>query len=475
MCVALIAGVCAVPIALGASADAATFPVTNTNDAGPGSLRDAIAQANASPGGDIVTIPAGTYALTSGYIDISDDVQISGAGAATTTLSGSNLSRIFRLMDQVPAYTVGISGLTFTEGSAVAPQQNVSGGAILGGTVGSLVVDQTVFSGNKAESGGAITTQAPLVVTASTFSGNTAVNSGDIGAIEVSGPSQGTPIAASITDSTFSGNISSSLYAVVSAVATTLTVTNSTFTGNSAAIAGGGVVAIGPNSTGDLRYVTIAANVFTANPPVSAGIYVAGQTASATIQNSLLIGNTLNGTPANCGTNGGGTLTSAGGNLSDDGSCAAFFNQGTDLNSNTGTTLGPLADNTGPTQTMALVAGSSALDVAPCLQSVTVDQRGITRPQGTGCDIGAFELQVAPPATSSTSTSTSSTLAPNSTASSTTAAAGANSGGNSGAASGSTGTLPVSGNNPTPLIVLAVLLMVGGATFMLAARRRRAA
>jgi CSLREA domain-containing protein len=57
--------------------------------------------------------------------------------------------------------------------------------------------------------------------------------------------------------------------------------------------------------------------------------------------------------------------------------------------------LGPLADNGGPTKTMALLAGSTAIDhvTAPC--GTTPDQRGVARPQGAGCDAGAYEF--APP------------------------------------------------------------------------------
>lgn len=60
---------------------------------------------------------------------------------------------------------------------------------------------------------------------------------------------------------------------------------------------------------------------------------------------------------------------------------------------NTDPLLGPLADNGGPTQTMALLAGSPAIDAAgaPC---PATDQRGVSRPQGPTCDIGAFEVLV---------------------------------------------------------------------------------
>ena len=59
--------------------------------------------------------------------------------------------------------------------------------------------------------------------------------------------------------------------------------------------------------------------------------------------------------------------------------------------------LGPLQDNGGPTETHALLPGSPALDQIPAVDcEVTEDQRGVARPQGPACDVGAFELEVAP-------------------------------------------------------------------------------
>ncbi|MGB8212716.1 MAG: choice-of-anchor Q domain-containing protein, partial [Anaerolineales bacterium] len=63
--------------------------------------------------------------------------------------------------------------------------------------------------------------------------------------------------------------------------------------------------------------------------------------------------------------------------------------------------LGPLADNSGPTWTMALLPGSPAIDVGNDATCLATDQRGITRPQGVHCDIGAFEVVAAPTATPS--------------------------------------------------------------------------
>ena len=53
--------------------------------------------------------------------------------------------------------------------------------------------------------------------------------------------------------------------------------------------------------------------------------------------------------------------------------------------------LGPLADNDGGTQTHALRPGSWAIDATK--YTLTTDQRGISRPAGANCDIGAFEME----------------------------------------------------------------------------------
>jgi HYR domain len=83
-----------------------------------------------------------------------------------------------------------------------------------------------------------------------------------------------------------------------------------------------------------------------------------------------------------------GRVASGGHNLASDMSCpfAAVSDQNT-----VNPLLGPLADNGGPTPTMALGAGSPAIDAGDDASCPSTDQRGVTRPQGPHCDIGAFE------------------------------------------------------------------------------------
>src|SRR5262249_14698206 len=96
----------------------AAFHVTTLADSGDGSLRAAITQANAHPGADVIVFNdglSGTIALTGGQLDITDAVKINGPGADRLTVSGSNLSRVFKVE---AGETVSISGLTIAGGNA---------------------------------------------------------------------------------------------------------------------------------------------------------------------------------------------------------------------------------------------------------------------------------------------------------------------------------------------------------------------
>ena len=98
------------------------------------------------------------------------------------------------------------------------------------------------------------------------------------------------------------------------------------------------------------------------------------------IVNSILADGTSN--------NAFGVITDLGHNLSSD--ATPVWTSGTSLN-NTDPLLLPLANNGGPTWTMGLRAGSPALNTADCAAAPPTDQRGYARPNGPGCDLGAYE------------------------------------------------------------------------------------
>ena len=112
----------------------------------------------------------------------------------------------------------------------------------------------------------------------------------------------------------------------------------------------------------------------------SYGGSIAGTGGVFQILNTILSGGTSN--------NAWGTITDLGHNISSD--ATPVWTSGTSSN-NTDPLLLPLANNGGPTLTMALGVGSPALDTADCSAAPATDQRGVARPSGPGCDIGAYE------------------------------------------------------------------------------------
>jgi hypothetical protein len=353
------------------SVEAATFlTVSNLNDSGAGSLRQAIIDSNTNPGADTIDFQAGlsgTIPLASELPLITGDLTISGPGASVMAVSGNSFLPVFTIQ----LATVSISGLTITNGKASFGAGIFNNGGILtitgstfsgnasssGGGIfnnaGILTITSSTFSGNSATSdgGGIFNLGGTVTITSSTFFGNLAINSG--GAI--SNNSDGT---LTVINSTLSGNASSSGGAIRNTGGDTLTVTNSTLFGNSASGAGGGI-----NNSG-----------------------------TAKVKNSII----ANSPGGNCA--GTAAITPLGVNFSTDNTCAGFT-----VAPSTGAgglNLNPLLqDNGGPTLTRALLADSVAIDaVTDCTNvagnPVTTDQRGVSRPQGSACDVGAFEVQV---------------------------------------------------------------------------------
>jgi hypothetical protein len=437
----LAGGLVGVAVALAASAapaQAATFTVTNTNDSGAGSLRQAILDANASPGADTITFGVGvtgTITVTSGELLITDDLTITGPGAANLTISGTGYPP-HRDMEVAAGTTVALSDLTIANGTANS-FAGYEGGGIL--NAGTLTVANTTFSGNFAANtgGGIANSGGTLTVTNSTFSGNStydgagaiensgggsltvtgsvfSANSADFraGAIEnrpgasanvangtFSGNSAGQGGNSSgsggaifnyagsltVTGTTFSENTALSNYAGggggIDNYEGTLTITNSTFSGNSAVYVGGGVMNDGYYAS----TLTVTNTTFSGNSADSGGggLWNAGWSpfpSSASLRNTIVANSPSGG---NCS----GAIDDGGGNLQYPGTdCGGTITSADPLLDPAG-----LQSNGGPTQTIALQAGSPAIDAAVLANCPPTDQRGVSRPQGGGCDIGAYE------------------------------------------------------------------------------------
>lgn len=372
-------------------ARAATDTVTTTVDADTGSctatqctLRDAV---NYSSSGDTILVPAGTYTLTLGQLSVTHDLTINGAGAPSVTVSGNNSSRVFEIE---AGATVTLSGVTVTGGNGTGGS---SGSGVGGGirVFGVLNLTDSVVTGNTAAvSGGGIDANGTLNVERSTISNNTTTGPGFAIGGGIDCFCTGVTIDAStISGNTASGGSGNNGGGILYASGSDLVLTNTTVSGNSASAAGGGIYS---DSGIDTTNVTIASN----SSPDAANLYV-NDTSSGGFQNTLIANPQGGGT--NCDTS-GVFPASNGNNLEDDSTAnsqsvtpSCEFSASSDQ-SGVGAKLGALASNGGPTQTMALLAGSPAIDKGASVSAITTDQRGGPRPQppGGAYDIGAYEV-----------------------------------------------------------------------------------
>jgi hypothetical protein len=409
----------------GAAAAAVAVPCSAS------ALISAIATANTTPADASLSLTSGcvySFTAANNATDggnalpvITGSVTITGNGATITR----SASTAFRLFDVASAGSLSLSGLTLSNGLA---DDGVSGGGAVFSR-GPLTVTSTTFSGNASPaatgtSGGAINSSGPLTVSLSTFTGNTAQEGGGIF-------NQSTSSAATVTDTTFSGNTATIFGGggIVSVQGTTnvtrdtfagnnatgaagggaidndatVNITNSTFNGNTGGTNGGG--AIQNFGTANITWSTFSGN----NSPFGANLHNATTTGSLTVAETIVAnggggGSNCSGTPA---------VVDGGYNIDTGTSCG--FSTANHSKPSTNPDLGPLASNGGPTQTMALPSGSPAVNAIPVSVagcSGNTDQRGITRPQGISCDIGAYELVMSAPSPSPSPSPSSSTPPP---------------------------------------------------------------
>jgi hypothetical protein len=340
-----------------AAAQADDFPVTNLSDGPspgpPGSLREALDQANALPGPDRVLFQSGlsgVITLTDGDLEILDAVQVLGPGPKTITIDGDFSYRAFYI-DPAVGDDVAISGLTMTNGSCGCPG--------IGGAIASygadLTVSNSVLTGNAAEGGSAIYGgNGDLTLRDTTVNRNF----GKYGAILHENPG-----VVTIDRSTIAENQAYAGFSVVNEPGSQpWTIVNSTIAANTGGYSGG---VLGEDAT--LLNTIVADNTGT---DLVGGDFFAAFSLIEDQQGAASV-----------------TTTVPGSNIF-----------GVDPR------LEDLADNGGSTPTMALPSNSPAVDKGAS-QGTNADQRGLTRPLdylgvpistapgADASDIGAFELQ----------------------------------------------------------------------------------
>jgi hypothetical protein len=307
-------------LALAFPAAAATFNVTNLNDSGAGSLRAAIASANATLGADTITFQAGlTGTITlSSALEVEESLTINGPGSNMLTISGNDQVGVFYFIGwgNEPE-THSVSGLTITDGNPI--------GDSAGGGIGSFgchltlndVIVKDCHSG--ADGGGLYFTGrhgfamgGTLTITNSSFTGNIAFNgtlpAGDCSIIEI-GPTGGrgggifVEEAQTVTMTSVTVSNNGSLYdaggiAVLASMsgASIITLNNAVVTNNLAAVteclaasAGGiWVAGLGEDDTLNINDSTISNNDA---PSGNAGGLMLGELAFCNIRRTTISGN----------------------------------------------------------------------------------------------------------------------------------------------------------------------------------------
>src|ERR1700730_914570 len=393
---------------------AASITVTNTNDSGPGSLRQALTTANDS---DTITFAVtGTITLTSGGLPVTKNLTISGPGADQLSIDGNQALLVFGIF---PEKTAAISGLTirnaeagvWNEGTLAASNCVFSGNSHgLLNQLGIVTVSSCVLSGNSYNGlySEGVSTVSDSVVSGNSYgglfndvhhgpnkpaAGYGSMTIADSIIIDNSGSGVLNYGFLTILNSTVSGNsagqgydgggISSGTFKTPASV----TVVNSTISGNSAGDAGGAIV----NYAGGVQ---IANSTLIGNSAASGGGIdnVGGQ-----FGGRIETGNTI----FNAGASGenifnnGGTITSHGYNVCSDNGGGLLNGPGDQIN--TDPLLGPLQDNGGPTFAHMLLPGSPAIDAGdPNFTPPPFrDQRGPGYARGFNgrIDIGSFEVQ----------------------------------------------------------------------------------
>jgi hypothetical protein len=360
-----------------------TLTVTSIADAGAGTLRDAISKANS---GDkiVFALPNhSTISLTSGPLQLSQSIVISGPGPAALTISGNHSFSVIGISSPITFAT--ISGLRITGGggqsgggilnganlslfNCVISGNSVSmdGGGIDNGANGILSVTNCTVSQNSAVQGGGIETGGvALSITNCTISGNSATQGGGGG---VDNSVLGGLL--SITGSTISGNSAGQGGGINVSGSSNTTITGSTISSNHAGVSGGG---INNGGTMVIQRSTVSGNMV---PPglgtdaFGGGIFSTG---SLVIHDSAITGNSVTGGQDAGGGSGG---MAQGGGINCQGTLT-IVNSTIAGNQATGGVGAPISgSNAGSGVGGGIYADSTALTLANCTIAGNIAQGG---------------------------------------------------------------------------------------------------
>lgn len=391
------------------SAAASHTPISTTVDStAPGTLRAALTDATA---GETVVVPAGTYRLSAalGELTVDAAVTIDGAGVGQTVIDGQGGSRVLRfILPGIPGTFATVRDVTIT-GGAASGGNSEGGGGILNGQGGGLIVLNSQIDRNSAgglsdqpvtHGGGGIQNKGPdgLFVINTTVSNNLVTHDSGAGSASGGGGIHNNDGPLVVVGSTLSGNVLTGVGAAteiggggIHSRGSTTVIRNSTISGNAAVVptgvtnGGGGVFTGAAGTANELRNVTLYGN---STNGLGGGLLASSATVTTTVlDSSILAANNS----TNCAEAGLATIGSGGGNIESPGNTCGLL--AADF-PGTNPGLGPLADNGGPTRTHALPPGSPAIDkvsARACAPSGP-DQRGVIRPKGAACDIGAYEF-----------------------------------------------------------------------------------
>jgi fibronectin-binding autotransporter adhesin len=347
-----------------------------------------------SSGGGIYNTAGGTVNITTSTLS-NDSAGASGGGICNATGGVVNVTNSTVSSDTATSYAGGIynagGGALNVTNSMVSNDSAISGGGgIFSG--GTLAISNTTLSLDQANYGGAIETSGvgnSLVVTNSTIVNNGA-NSG--GAIYCGGAS-----ALTINASTLSGNTAAASGGAIYSFfgSGTVNISNSTLANNTAGTNGGAMLLYSFGGTITVTSSSITGNTATSttgSPAYSGGIVIKSGAGRLNLESTIVSGNSIASGNSDIAAANSAAVTTA---YSAIGSTTGFtYTPGPgDLPVGANLNLQPLANNGGPTQTVALGSGSAAIDHGDPTTGLTSDQRGFARVFGPAPDIGAFEAQ----------------------------------------------------------------------------------